>query len=163
MFSTLIVHIRSIIKSFMIPGCYHHHLFFLLFSFLKIGYLLQGTSLDFNKGLVKSKFTFSTDISPQLSEGNCNHRDKQRVLPAGSVSGRRMLEPDLVNYIMELGMMAEKRRKRTKNKPKTKETRRKTHGTLKYTNHFSSCPDKNLQYQGASGEPKRSVLTGRYE
>lgn len=95
MFLMLIVHIRSIIKSFMIPASCHYPPFFSLFSFLKIGYLPQGTSLDFNKGLVKSKFTLSTDITLQLSKGNCNHRDKQRILPAGSVSGRRMPEPDL--------------------------------------------------------------------
>lgn len=59
-------------------------------------------------------------------------------------------------------MMAEKRRKRTKNKLKTKETLRNSHGALKNIN-FSSCLDNNLQYQGASGELKCSVLTGRYE
>lgn len=59
-------------------------------------------------------------------------------------------------------MMAEKQRKRTKSKLKTKETLRKTHGALKYTN-FSSCLGKNLRYQGAPGELKCSVLTGRYE
>lgn len=60
-------------------------------------------------------------------------------------------------------MTAEKRRKRTKNKLKTKETLRKTHGALKYTNNFSSCLNENLQYQGAPGELKRSVLTDGYE
>lgn len=49
-------------------------------------YLREGTCWAFTEGAVRVKFSLDTDVTWQLSEGDCNHRDK-RPGPARSDRG----------------------------------------------------------------------------
>lgn len=79
-----------------------------------VNYLREGTCWAFTEGAVRVKFSLDTDVTWQLSEGDCNHRDKRPVLPgATGVS---------VNCITAPGTTAEERgeKKASKHKLKTK-------------------------------------------
>lgn len=69
-----------------------------------VNYLREGTCWAFTEGAVRVKFSLDTDVTWQLSEGDCNHRDKRPVLPgATGVS---------VNCITAPGTTAEERGKK---------------------------------------------------